>query len=152
MPSFTIVKIKLIFTSLILSFLIYSCGKENQSTTQSGGKFYVKVTISPPLQLGKNMFQIAFVDIVNLKQWNGITGSNPCSELTSFEADVVGGQEIKVDIICQNNEDYLCRTVTLQGILNGKIIKTYSLSMGNDKTNSNFCPNGEETQTIFTIQ
>ncbi len=148
---FMINTFKYFILSILFTILIFSCGKENQSSNQ-GGKFYVKATISPPLQLGKNMFQIAFVDIINLKQWNGITGSKPCSELSSFEADVTGGQEIKVEIICQNNEDYLCRTVTLQGILNGNVIKTYSLSMGNDKTNSNFCPDGEEIQKTFTIQ
>ena len=145
-----------IIIALFFSLLLYSCGKETQNTTQGGGKFVVTAKVSPPLQAGSNsgaynLFQIAVAGSSNT--WLGQSQSNSISELSTDEIAVTKGQNIGVVAMLSNAYDLTCRTITLQGIQNGKIIKTYTLNIGYDGSLTKFCKDGNTTiQKNFIIE
>ena len=142
--------------SLLLTIGFFSCGKETQSTTQGGGKFYVKAKISPPLQSGKsvialgyNIFQLAIAG--SASKWDGSTNSQSLSELVTDEFSVTAGQNIGIMVNLSNTYDVSCRTVTIEGIQNGKVIKSYTFSMGMSSTSS-YCSDGYVQQKNFIIE
>jgi len=87
------------------------------------------------------------------KAWLGQSQSNSISELSTDEIAVTKGQNIGVVAALSNAYDLNCRTITLQGIQNGKIIKTYTLNIGYDGSLTKFCKDGNTTiQKNFIIE
>jgi hypothetical protein len=133
-------------TAIILAVLVFSCGKESQSTTQGGGTFIVRAKISPPLQSGKTIqSQVSVYNGISLwglgfsTTWDGSAQTQGISEIISNEISVTSGQNVMAYIRISNLYDFTCRTITLEGIQNGKIIKSYTLNMGYNGSPSAFC-------------
>lgn len=126
--------IKLISTAVLLAVLVFSCGKETQSTTQGGGTFYVRVTINPPLQFGVNPLgnYVGIGCLTSTKTWNS---QNQTSNLTSLQCDevtVTSGQNIQATFMLRTLYDHQCRNVLLEGVQNGKVIKSYTYEIGDN--------------------
>ncbi len=146
-------------TILLLSFLLslglFSCGKETQSTTQGGGTFICKVSISPPLQAGSvSSGQYNTIQIWGggfLSKWDGSANSVSLSELSSDPISVTSGQNVTCYLFVANSYDLACRTITIDGIQNGKTIKSYTLSMGSSGATMP-CTDGIQNQKTFIIQ
>ena len=84
-------------TAILLAVLVFSCGKETQTTTQGGGKFIIKATFTPPLQFGKIVSAYNSTRIWGLGfdiMWDGISKQYDLSELTTDELSVTSGQNI----------------------------------------------------------
>lgn len=143
--------------SLLLTIGFFSCGKETQSTTQGGGTFVIKATITPPLQFGKSTAQFPTYNAFQLwgsgfqSKWDGSSNSTDLSEILSDEISVTSGQNFSCLISCNNGYDLVCRTIKLEGIQNGKVIKTYSINMG-QKQGGELCIDGITSQKSFIIQ
>jgi hypothetical protein len=151
---------KLIVLIVVVLFF-NSCGKETQSTTQGGGTFYVRMTISPPLSVGsRNVNGSKFYNSVSLwgpnfnSGWSGSNSSTPLSVLNSTEISVTKGQNITAYWSLSNYKDCKCVTLTFEGIQNGNVIKTYTLNGGlSDTTFLNNCATGNTvTYPNFIIQ
>jgi hypothetical protein len=140
--------------ALTLQAFILSCGKETQNTTQGGGVFKIKAKISPALQFGQNGTGVnAFSLGINgsTAQWIGNSASSNLSEITTDELSVTSGQNITSIIYLNNGYDQVCRTVTLEGIQNGKIVKLYTLNMGSSKTTV-VCPDNTTATKNFIAE
>jgi hypothetical protein len=119
-------------TTLLLTALIVSCGKETQSSTQGGGMFKVRVTITPPLNNGgaignSNTFAVLLPENY---QWNGYLQSSSLSSWQSQEISVTKGQNVQTNLAINTYFDLKCRQVKFEGILNGNVIKTIDLELG----------------------
>ena len=150
-------KISPVILALVCTFIIFSCGKETQSTTQGGGTFNLKLTISPPLQFGKNasgQINTLFMQTTNIqKQWSGNGASQSLSQVISDDISVTSGQNVFCIIQISNQYDFACRTITAEGIQNGKVIKTYTLEQGyKDATTLSLCLDGITITKNFIIQ
>ncbi len=134
--------IKAITSSIILTVLIFSCGKETQSSTQGGGLFKVRYTITPPLQNGlggtTGTSQNAFTSMCNIQglsgltlMWYGNSANLPFSTMETNEFSVTKGQNVGIAAIqILNQIDYQCRTLKIEGIINGKVFNTITKEMG----------------------
>lgn len=144
--------------SLLLTIGFLSCGKETQSTTQGGGTFVIKATVTPPLQFGKSSAQIPQINIFQLwgsgflSKWDGNSNSTNLSEIVTDEISVTSGQNLSCFLHITNQYDFVCRTIKLEGIQNGKVIKTYTLSMGFKSSSADMCTDGYQNQKTFIIQ
>ena len=136
-----------------------SCGKETQSTAQGGGVFKVKVTVNPPLQKGIGLspseYNSAGVSIAGFLNtgWSGNTNNADLSNFTTEEIAVTNGQNLSVYVYVSNFKDLNCRDVKIEGIQNGKVIKTYNYSMGYKSLlpTPNLCLDGNAVQNNFII-
>ena len=148
--------IRRFLVSICLTILVVACGKETQSSTQGGGKFVVRVKFSPSLQVGtsgqagtSNSIMVWGAGFSS--RWDGVNQSQALSEITTDEISVTSGQNLPVYITMGNMFDRNCRTVTLEGIQNGKVIKTYNLSLGY-KSDLSICVDGLQANKNFIIQ
>ncbi len=148
----------MLFASILLTIGFFSCGKETQSTTQGGGIFVIKATITPPLQFGKSSAQVPQSNLFQLwgsgflSKWDGNSNSTELSEIMSDEISVTSGQNLSCWFMISNSYDFSCRTIKLEGIQNGKTIKTYTLSMGMGSNGATLCTDGNQNQKSFIIQ
>jgi hypothetical protein len=147
---------RLSIIALTLQLSILSCGKETQNTTQGGGVFKITAKISPPLQIGvvnggMNAFSLGING--STAQWIGNSASSNLSEITTDELSVTSGQNITSIIYLSNAYDQVCRTVTLEGIQNGKVIKTYNLELGiKDAAKALYCKDGYQITKNFIAE
>ena len=135
---------------------IFSCGKETQSSTQGGGTFKLRVTITPALQSGEdlqnfgtNQFMFAFGS--SIYNWIGITASAPLSGYETDEVSVTKGQNISCTLGLNSSYDLVCRTVQIDAVLNGKVIKTVSKNMGQNGNMLTYCKDGISSTVNFII-
>lgn len=149
-------KLIIFITAILFTSLVISCGKETQATTQGGGTFIVRVKISPSLQTGtagqipqSNMIQVWGGGFATT--WNGSSQTQSLSEISTDEISVTSGQNLPVYCILNNAYDFNCRTVTIEGLQNGKVIKTFVLNMG-QKPGSLMCTDGIQINKNFIIQ
>jgi hypothetical protein len=124
--------------SIVLTVLIFSCGKETQSSTQGGGLFKIRYTITPPLQIGgtsisDNSFQticptpgFAGINIV----WHGNTASTSLASIETNEYSVTKGQNITSGTALGNQMNPICHTVKIEGLINGKVFQTFTKDLG----------------------
>lgn len=141
-------------TAILLAVLVFSCGKETQTTTQGGGRFIIKATFTPPLQFGQivskynstRMYGIGF-DVM----WDGVSKLYDLFELTTDELSVTSGQNIAFYFNLSNGYDFQCRNVKIEGIQNGKVIKTYNFSMGYSSPTT-YCNDGLGINKNFIVQ
>jgi hypothetical protein len=149
--------ISIVILALITTLTIFSCGKETQSTTQGGGTFNLKLTISPPLQFGSSPSSgqnTLFMQVGNIqKQWMGNSASQNLSQMISDDISVTSGQNMFCIIQINNTYDFTCRTITAEGIQNGKVIKTYTLEQGyKNGSTLIMCIDGVNVTKNFIIQ
>ena len=130
--------IKAYILSLALTILVFSCGKETQATTQGGGLFKYRVTITPPLQFGKTgQFNTksnnVFITVPSLGtgyQWNGDQMTSNYSTYESQEFSVTKGQNILFQVGIVNTYDLICRNVKIEALINGNVFKTVTQEKG----------------------
>jgi hypothetical protein len=129
-------KLVTIFTvTFILTALLISCDKETPSS-QGGGVFKVKVSITPPLtggtnaNFGFNYFQLGSVGGSLMFHGSTYNESNTLSNWEGQEVSVTKGQNIPVMIGLNSLYDLKCRKVLLEGFLDGKLLKSVSLELG----------------------
>jgi hypothetical protein len=132
---------------------IFSCGKETQSSTQGGGTLKFNVTITPALQSGMNQQtyqsnQFAFFSGVNMYSWSGDTN---LGNYTSDELSVTKGQNIPCTIYLYSVYDLICRTVQIDAVLNGKVMKTVTKNMGHNGSLYTYCKDGIQSSVNFII-
>jgi hypothetical protein len=149
----------LLFTATLFTAILLGCGKETQSSTQGGGLFKVKVTITPPLQsgstsLGANSIQIyapaPFINYV----WVGSSNSSNLSVYESQEYSVTKGQNISVSVLSLSNQyDCICRQVTVEGLTDNKVFKTVTLELGIKSTTPPvlYCKDQASAQVNFIV-
>ncbi|MBM3399752.1 MAG: hypothetical protein FJY15_04205 [Bacteroidetes bacterium] len=119
----------IIATTLLLTALIVSCGKETQSSTQGGGICKIRTTITPPLQtgetgLGQSNFFYASTP-VGIISWNGVGQTSALASIESQEFSVTKGQNVTfyiTDFI--NFYDFVCRQVKVEFLIDNKVKKT----------------------------
>ena len=121
--------------ALVCTMILFSCGKETQSSTQGGGTCKISFTITPEMPikgtlLGTEYFStFAAVTPVALLRWSGATGM-PLASIESPEFSVTKGQNVVIEGIEVNNYDDQCRTVKIECIVNNKIINSFSKELG----------------------
>ncbi len=126
-------------TAILLAVLVFSCGKETQTTTQGGGLFKIRYTITPALENGGTFLNSSRFNApclspgfeVMLVQWYGYTASKALSTIETNEYSVTKGQNISIPgITCYNELNLICRTVKIEGIINGKVFQTLTKELG----------------------
>jgi hypothetical protein len=143
--------------SLVCTLILFSCGKETQTITPVKQKFYVKAKISPPLQTGQsqgpgsNNFLKIYLPPLEEIRWYGVSNTQILTEFSSKEIELNSGEVCSATIRIQNQYDLKCRTITLEGIQNGKVIQTYTLNMGASPSGT-ACTDGVSVQKSFTLQ
>ena len=148
----------LLFTATVFTALLLGCGKETQSSTQGGGLFKVRVTITPPLQSGStngglNLNQILISSNFFYYQWVGTNSSTNLSVYESQEYSVTKGQNLPVSVSLLNQYDYICRQVTIEGLTDNKVFKTVTLELGIKSTTPTilYCKDSQNPQVNFII-
>lgn len=146
--------------ALVCTMLMFSCGKETQSSTQGGGIFKIKFTVSPPLPIGlagtapytgHNTF-LANIVTLQILGWNGKDATSPLSTLETNEFSVTKGQNVNVFQLQIGNFDNVCRTVKCEGLLNGKTTQVFSRELGaKDYVKSINCKDVQNPGVIFVI-
>jgi hypothetical protein len=134
--------IQLTVMTFFLQIIMLSCGKETQSSTQGGGLFKIRYTITPPLQYGfggtTGTSQNAFTSVCNIQglsgltlMWYGNSANLPFSTMETNEFSVTKGQNVGIAAIqILNQIDYQCRTLKIEAIINGKVFNTITKEMG----------------------
>jgi hypothetical protein len=140
----------LLFTATVFTALLLGCGKETQSSTQGGGLFKFKVTITPPLQgSAVGPFQINSSALSINYLWT--TGSPDLSVYESQEYSVTKGQNISVGFYntLANN---VCYQVKVEGLLDNKVFKSTTLELGYKSIIPTItCKDGTNQQVNFII-
>lgn len=154
--------IKAISASIILTLLVLSCGKETQSSTQGGGLFKYRVTFNPSIPniptLASRVNQVVISSTVpelGIFNWN-TSSSNPKPEpLTNYESpeiSVTKGQNIGITGVAIANLGSLgCVATKIEGIQNGKIIKTVNLELGYNSSTQQ-CKDVSNSSVNFIIE
>lgn len=127
--------IKAIASSFLLTVLIFSCGKETQNSTQGGGKFKIRYTISPALSFGTSSGNF-FNTIATTQGFSGLNlrwfGNSSSSDLTTIETveySVTKGQNISIGHVV-NNDDKVCRSLKIEGLINGNVFFSTTKLLG----------------------
>ena len=133
-------------TAILLAVLVFSCGKETQSSTQGGGNLKVKISVYPPLQIGKdstslntNFNQFGATVDYQTYMWNGLNDKSSFISWESQEFAVTKGQNFLVSTLVYNNYDFVCRSVKIEAYLNNVIFKVINLELGFDGNNNTKC-------------
>ncbi len=136
---------------------IFSCENTTQTTPTAKQKFYVKVKISPPLQTGQskgpgsnNILKIYFTPSEEIR-WYGVMNTQSLTEISTKEVELNSGEVCGATITLQNQYDVKCRTITLEGIQNGKVMQTYTLNMGASPSGT-ACTDGGSVERKFKLQ
>ena len=122
-------------TTLLLTALIVSCGKETQSSTQGGGICKIRYTITPPLQPGIRLgaYYNGFSPYSPNPSWNGFTQTQALSITETQGFSVTKGQNVTVSAQLSNLFDLVCRQVKVEVLIDNNIKKTVILEMGYTK-------------------
>ena len=124
-------------TTLLLTALVVSCGKETQSSTQGGGICKIRTTITPPLQSGttgpqqvlSNSFQA--ITGVGTITWSGAQQTSALALIESQEFSVTKGQNVSFNIFTfANFYDLVCRQVKVEFLINNSVKKTETIELG----------------------
>ena len=130
----------ILLTSL---FLFNSCDNETPATISGGGRIKFDISISPPLKTGE-YFQCLLTTGQILGVTEGYSGE------TTPEYAVTKGQNLTAMLLVNNQVSLICKTVTIDAILNGSVIDTKVFEMGY-KTNTSFCIDGYSKSVNYII-
>jgi hypothetical protein len=129
----------------LFTIFLFGCGKETQSSTQGGGLFKYKVTISPSLDTGMGpaiymgvLLPRVTVNMVTISAatgsgyvWHGQTEPKPFSVYEDRnEFSVTKGQNIAVYVNIGNQKNPGCIQIRVDGYIDGKIFKTFNAQGG----------------------
>jgi hypothetical protein len=112
-------------TAILLTVLVFSCGKETQATTQGGGKLKLVLTSTPTISNGEiimpNIFNPGTLQgrYIDLKK-NG--------KVETDEFSVTSGQNFSV--MLYGGSATGCTTLKLEAYVNGKLIQTITHTAG----------------------
>ena len=104
--------------------LVTACKTDEPSTPVDGGKFELKMTITPALPDNAQSAASVSSNIGWL-----INSAGGFSSKTSTSYDVKSADVVNMNIGFSTDE-YMCREVKLEAILNGKVFKTGNFTMG----------------------
>ena len=130
----------ILLTSL---FLFNSCDNETPATISGGGRIKFDISISPPLKTGETL-----QCILPTGQILGVTEGY--SGETTPEYAVTKGQNLTAMLMVNNQVSLICKTVTIDAILNGSVIDTKVFELGY-KTNTSFCKDGISKSVNYII-
>lgn len=152
--------IKILTVTSFLVLWLFSCDKEAQKSQQGGGLFKFKIYVSLPLQHGLNGSSVSFNNIIiNTNTtiglwWMGQSNNIQFADWTSEEISVVKEQNISVSLSLTNAYDNVCRSLKIEGIQNGKILKsmTYELGRSNSTPPITYCKDGSGININFVVE
>lgn len=157
-------KITPIITALAFVISIISYGKETQSSTQGGGLFKIRYTITPSLQNGLGgtggTRQNIFTSMCNIQglsglntMWYGGSASAPFSTMETNEFSVTKGQNLGFGAIqILNDIDYQCRTLKIEAIINGKVFNAVIKELGYSSFNPLIkCKDFDQNSVNFVV-
>lgn len=121
--------------ALVCTMILFSCGKETQSSTQGGGICKIRYTITPSLS-GKSKLNgieqahsFTSVTPIVLIQWVG-TITTTLSSIESPEFSVTKGQNVTIGSTSINSYDNTCRSVKIECIVNNKTVNSFIKELG----------------------
>ncbi len=112
------------FLSAIAAALVFVGACKDEPTPIDGGAFAVKLTITPALPESAQ----SAARISSNVGWL-LNTSGAFSNKTSGTFDVKSGDVVSMNISFSSDE-YMCRDVKVEAILNGKVFKTGNFTMG----------------------
>jgi hypothetical protein len=143
--------------ALVCTMIMFSCGKETQSSTQGGGTCKIRITITPEIptksRFGSSDYVNSFSSLtpVVLLQWIGSQGY-PLSTIESPEFSVTKGQNITCGSTSISNYDGICRSVKIECLLNNKSINAFTKELGiKDLGQSTMCKDAANSAVNFII-
>ena len=121
--------------AMLCTVIVFSCGKETQSSTQGGGICKIRITFSPQIPMTSkfngfdqpNSFQSVCAG--SLLSWNGAVG-NALSTIETPEFSVTKGQNISCQSTSISNYDQICRTVSFECFVNNKSVGLFTKELG----------------------
>ena len=133
----------ILLTSL---FLFNSCDNETPATISGGGRIKFDISISPPLKTGETL-----QCILPTGQILGVTEGY--SGETTPEYAVTKGQNLTAMLMVNNQVSLICKTVTIDAILNGSLIDTKVFEMGYKQYPSplEYCKDGFSKSVNYII-
>ena len=133
----------ILLTSL---FLFNSCDNETPATISGGGRIKFDISISPPLKTGET-FQVILTTGQILGVTEGYSGE------TTPEYAVTKGQNLTAMLMVNNQVSVICKTVTIDAILNGSVIDTKVFEMGYKQYPSplEYCKDGFSKSVNYII-
>jgi hypothetical protein len=141
----------------LFTIFLFGCGKETQSSTQGGGLFKWRVSVTPALTTGLGgplgMENALHVMSYSNYVWDGKNATAPFSVYEDLnEFSVTKGQNLSVMVYLYNRKDLGCRQVKLEGLINGKVFKTFDFETGfKSITNSQLVGCGQSQSTYNFI-
>ncbi len=116
---------KIIGVTVILAALVFSCGKETQSTTQGGGKLKLVLTSTPTNTVG----MIQMPNIFNPGSLQGLyQDAKKNGKVETDEFAVTKGQNFSVLVYGGTTNG--CTTLKLEAFVDGKLIQTITHTAG----------------------
>ena len=134
----------ILLTSL---FLFNSCDNETPATISGGGRIKFDISISPPLKTGET-FQVILTTGGQIQAvTEGYSGE------TTPEYAVTKGQNLTAMLMVNNQVSVICKTVTIDAILNGSVIDTKVFEMGYKQYPSplEYCKDGFSKSVNYII-
>ena len=133
----------ILLTSL---FLFNSCDNETPATISGGGRIKFDISISPPLKTGETL-----QCILPTGQILGVTEGY--SGETTPEYAVTKGQNLTAMLMVNNQVSLICKTVTIDAVLNGSVIDTKVFEMGYKQYPSplEYCKDGFSKSVNYII-
>jgi hypothetical protein len=154
----------------LFTIFLFGCGKETQSSTQGGGLFKYKVTITPSLDTGMgsvtfgglfyprltyNTVNIQVPALMSSYGWSSQIEPKPFSVYENpNEFSVTKGQNIAVNVNIVNQKNPGCIQIRLDGYIDGKIFKTFNAQGGYQTftyPTGVFCPNSNNGSQQFNF-
>ena len=120
--------------ALVCTIIMFSCGKETQSTTQGGGVCKIKITISPEIPMTSKFNNTDYTNSFQsscgfLLQWTGSSGF-ALSTIETPEFSVTKGQNVSCSGTSIANYDEICRTVKIECFVNNKSVGLFTKELG----------------------
>ena len=133
----------ILLTSL---FLFNSCDNETPATISGGGRIKFDISISPPLKTGETLQCILPTGQIQAVT-EGYSGE------TTPEYAVTKGQNLTAMLMVNNQVSVICKTVTIDAILNGSVIDTKVFEMGYKQYPSplEYCKDGFSKSVNYII-
>jgi hypothetical protein len=127
-------------TTLLLTALVVSCGKETKSSEKGGGMCKIRVTVNPPLQPGDsritdgssglNVNFIGYNTGWDNFYWTGNAQTSAFNSGETKEHFAPKGVNIRFDLGIANTFDIVCRQVKVEFLIDNNVKITELLEMG----------------------
>ncbi len=141
---------------IVLSIFFNACDDETVDTIAGGGRFQVAVTVTPPLNIDGNtsngIEDNCFFFITTTTSVSYFFKQSSPSYLITDEQSVTKGQTIIIqNFALQTLQSLSCRSVKIDFILNGNIVRTENYNMGYNGSTTTLCADGEGLSSLSYI-